>query len=491
MIEEAVKIHDKTQFEIKLNYKFERKKKDASYEVDTYFFLPNSLGINKQTFRKVNFYDSLQSYIRFKTPVYSLEQITAETKSPLALIKNAYRNIVESPNSLNSEEYELQTKLFCSIFASSIRDNTAFIINRDATYDLINLINKQIEELQKIAKSYRALGEIISVPKVNNETFSVHLFGDEYISLVIEKYSYKLLEYLKTKDSISKDDTSLKLLGLIQRENDYRINHNYPSISNKDSDNEELMFRFGVLKKYFDSALFLNRNIEKEGRLIEQIIFSVAAGLAMLVATAIAFYSQSFYGSLTLQLFIVLVVSYMLKDRLKEMTRVVLSKRISKNLFDNKIKLYLEDKYKIGVIRGSFNFIKMKTVPKEILSYREINRPREFDSKFSREKVILYRKKIILSPKTYYNHFHEYKIEAVRDIFRFDVSRFLKKMDNPRKPIFSLTPNGYKKVFGRRVYHVNLIIKYVQQGKEIIHRFRLVLTRNGIKRIEPVVIENF
>jgi hypothetical protein len=39
---------------------------------------------------------------------------------------------------------------------------------------------------------------------------------------------------------------------------------------------------------------------------------------------------------------------------------------------------------------------------------------------------------------------------------------------------------------GTRVYHLNLVIKFTDQFRIRYDRVRLVLDRNGIKRVEPV-----
>ncbi|MEN8192479.1 MAG: hypothetical protein ABFS12_06650 [Bacteroidota bacterium] len=491
MIEDAVKIHDKTQFEIKLNYKFEKKKKDASYEVETYFFLPNSLGVNRHTLRKVNFYDGVQNYIRLKTPVYNLEQICKETESPFVRTKNTYEILAEKNNEQTIELYEYQTKMFANIFAAAIRRNTYFVQSLTKIDEIPNIILRHINSIREISVAFRSLKSIITIVTVDEEERTIHSFADEYLSLLIEKYTFKLLEYLKRSNITGTDVMQNGLLELIKDEVNYRKKNNYTSISNEKSDNEEFMFRFSVLKKYFESVLFLDANREKEGWLLEQVLFGIAAGLAMLFATAIAFFSQSIYGSLTMQLFVVLVISYIFKDRIKELMRFSLTKRVFKFLYDDKTILFVDKRYKVGIIRGSFNFMKWKNLSKLILSIRKKYRSKIFDNKFSEEKIILFKKKISLYPKFYNRMFKELQIDYITDIFRFDVSTLTRKMDNPRKPIFTLTPDGYKKTLGRRVYHVNLIIKYVEQKNTILHRFRLILTRNGIKRIEPVTSETY
>jgi hypothetical protein len=69
---------------------------------------------------------------------------------------------------------------------------------------------------------------------------------------------------------------------------------------------------------------------------------------------------------------------------------------------------------------------------------------------------------------------------------RVDISKFLRKMDNPKKPLFVLTEQGHKVTSGQRVYHLNLIIKFASPFETSYKRFRVVMNRDGMKRIEEV-----
>jgi hypothetical protein len=491
MLERRIKIHGQTQFELKLHYPLDKKKREAEYNVDLYFFLPRSLGITKTTYRKVNFYDSVQNYIRLKTPVYTLEGILEGENSPYLRLKRAYEKLVKQNDEETREEYETHTKLFCSIFASSIRDNTYYLTHDAPHTELDKLIEKQIAAATKIAEKYRELRTVIAVPTVGKELFAVHLYGDEYISLLIEKYSFRILEFLKKhKFRFDKEKISEKLLALIRRELEYRKKNDYSSLPDEKNESEEMMFRFSVLKKYFDSVLSIEMNKEQEGVVLEQVLFAIAAGLAMVFATAVAFVSQSIYGNLTMPFFIALVISYMFKDRIKELTRIALKNIFSKRLYDYRTKLYLDEKHKLGIIRTGFSFVKEEELPKEIVRLRKKNRTKEFDNKFSREKIILFRKSVKLVSRIRASLSGGYQFDSITDILRFDVSRFLAKMDEPRKTIFTLTNSSYKKIHARRVYHVNLIIKFERAALTEYHRYRLVLTRRGIERIEHVTSEN-
>ena len=94
------------------------------------------------------------------------------------------------------------------------------------------------------------------------------------------------------------------------------------------------MFRQGALKKYLEQHSLPGNKGRKRGKFLEQAIYSVAAGIAMVFATMVAFIGQSRYGGLSLPFFIALVISYMFKDRIKELLRLYLSVTLRKWLYD-------------------------------------------------------------------------------------------------------------------------------------------------------------
>ncbi len=489
MITEAIKIHDRYQFEVKLNYLFEKENKVSSYKVEFFVFVPNSLGINYSTYSKKDFYSDVQSYIRFKTPVYFLEQIATFSDSPLNKLEKAFRELVRQPNKETTRNYEYHLQMFSSILKSAIRDHVAFITHKKDTNEILQLALNYLQTIRTIITRFRELGNIINVPVIPSEVFSIFLFADEYNSLLIEKYGFRLLNFLD-KQHVEHEEFKKAMLDFIAQEIEYRKSKGYESIPSEHSDNEKVIFRFSVLKKYLESVLFVDASVKPEGRLLEQLFMGIAAGIAMLFATTVAFWGHYVYGNYTLPIFITLVISYMFKDRIKELTRIYFTSKVLTFLFDHRIKIYTGKKTRIGLFRESFNFIKRKNIPAAVLKIRNMFRTKEFDNKFSREHVFLYQKQIELSPKIYQKIYHDYPISGINDILRFNVSKFLVKMDNPDKPIFVLTSDGYKQVKAQRVYHLNMIIRYVV--KQTVHyaRYRIVLTKKGLKRIEKVVTDS-
>ena len=489
MIEEIIQIHDKYQFEIKLGYASEGNKKAASYDVETYIFLPNSLGINRYSYKKEDFYNDIQGYVRLKTPTVLLKNIVSGESSPLEKLRTSFNQLILKANKRTRSNYEYGIKMFCCILKSAIRDHVYFLSTKENLRDIEDLIIKYIKNIQEITLHFRELRSMINVPTVDKKLFSIYVFGDEYISLLIESYTYEVLEFMKGKDIIHCQTYKRKLLSLVKSEIEYRKNNQYPSIPDEHSDNEGLIFRMGVLKKYMGSVLFLNTRVKEEGELLEQIIFALAAGVAMMFATGVAFFSQIHYEKFSFPLFTALVIGYIFKDRIKELIRVYLWAKIHHVLFDHKMNIYTSPKDKAGWCKESFEFIKEPKIPDKIMQLRDRDHITEIENDWIGEKTILYRKRLRIFGTVLKRAYQDFPLESINDIMRLNIFKFLSKMDDPKKTLYVSDEKGFHKIHGHRVYHLNMIMKYSMKHKAFYKRFRIILNRSGIKRIEEVFFD--
>lgn len=69
-------------------------------------------------------------------------------------------------------------------------------------------------------------------------------------------------------------------------------------------------------------------------------------------------------------LFVALVVSYMLKDRIKEFTRYYLANKMSTRYFDHKIRISVHEK-EVGWAKESMDFIHYKKLPADVVECRQ------------------------------------------------------------------------------------------------------------------------
>lgn len=489
MIEESVKIHDKFSLEIKLGLNVRRKQEVSNFVLNTWLFLPSSLDINPLTYEKRHFYRDMNSNIRLITPVYLLRDIGGEKNTPFTILQKSFENLSSAPSRTNSADYEYQIKMFLSILKSALRDDIAHIIKNTFNEDNDYLIENYINNIDLITSKYRNLRRIINTPTVNKYLLNFYQFGDEYMSNLIEQHTFKLLSALEKNEQ--KDNAHIRdaIIEVINQEINYKRDKGF-SVAKKDDPNRnrDMIFRLGLLKKFADNELFLTANKKKDGVLIEQVYYSIAAGISMIFATIIAFSFQLKFGNFTIPFFVALVIGYMLKDRIKELGRHYFAYRLGRSYFDNKTKISLKNNY-IGWSKEAMDFITEDKVPDEVLKLRDRSAILEAHNRSFSEKIILYRKRVRIFRKKLDNSI-QYNTAGINDIIRFNISSYISKMDNPDFPLFITDDNNAVKVIkGERVYYLNFIMQFKSEDQLFYKRYRVVLNRTGIIDIEKIKLQ--
>ncbi len=487
MIDKSVKIHDKFSLELKFGYSTRRKLKKNLFEVNTWIFIPNSLDINRQTYDKSDFYKDLKSNIRLITPEFLLRDIADRAKSPFIHLESSFNALAVSPTRGNTREYEHQIKMFNSILKSSLRDHREHIVRNIGTEDRDYLISIYLQSSRDILSNYRSLRQIIAVPTVSRELFSLYLLGDEFMSNLIEQHTFLLADEIRKICPELFSRSGHMFTDLIRGEVEYRKSKGFPVAESRGEEEiRELIYRRGVLKKLFESQLFLATRKKKDGFIAEQLIYSIAAGFAMIFATGIAFAFQQKYGNLTIPLFIALVISYMLKDRIKELTRYYFAGKLRKVFFDHKTKISVTADKSVGWCKESFDFVSADKVPANII--RKRGKSLTFDAQSVRgwEKVVLYRKLMKLDRPSLDGIFTHYTITGVNDIIRFNVSNFVHNMDNPEIPFRMLTGDGYEELSGQKVYYLTFVIDLKYDGENQVTVYRVTFNRSGILKVDSL-----
>lgn len=489
-LQEKISIHDKYQFELKYIYPLNRDNPVTEYTVESFLFMPNNLGINSSTYSRDKFYNDMQKYIRLKTPKMHLHSIFTGKACPLEKINQSMEKLCCTPDDEQiASEYIYHMKMFCSITKSAVRDQLAYIKELQPSDDRQQVIELYLKNVEQLLVSFRELKHLVYSAHVDKDISAFYAMADEYLSLLVEKYLNRLVLFLNKSQSKYSHGFVICSVRIICSEQAYRNDNHYPSVPEREKDNEMVVYRQRILKKIMGSILFLKTSIKTEGRILEQFISGIAAGLAMAFATASLLLSQRFFADLTTSLLVVLVISYIFKDRIKEFSRVYMIRWLRKYIYDYKTELRTNMDVKIGFCRELFTFLKEADLSSEIVKIRNKDYLGQLDNGYAPENILYSKKniKIFINPEQ--RMFADLQPDGIIDIIRLNISHFIEKMDNPRKVLF--VPDGDDKIFpvkSRNVYHLNLILKY-HMGKEIEHRkFRIVLSRSGIKRIMEIPI---
>ena len=477
MIEIQTKIHDKFSIEFKVGFSGTEGVKVDHFDVNSWIFIPNGLDINKQTYTKERFYTDMKSNVRLLTPAFALKQMVEGEEAPLLHLKSALKAMMEVPSPERLDEFEFQLKLFASIFKSSIRNESAKImahVDDPHTYERCLVY---VEDVSRVLQSFRSLRD--GIDSHNEEVLTKMGFADEFISHQADIRTMKVLKKLHRSDQQQLKDAFAALADLLVHEKTYKTNRGYShTVIGDEVNNRRLLYRHSLLKKYIESALFLKVNTTQDGQAVKQISFSLAAGLAMMVYLLITMPFQKYLGNYPSLIFFILVLFYILKDRIKELTRWLFAYQLKDKYYDNKTVVSIKNR-QVGWIKEGMDFISDEKVPEQVLKLRDRNKL-EADNKLLEEKIILYRKRVEIDNAVLRNQYN-YEFKGINDIIRYHINYLTKKMDNPESSIDCLDEQlQVQTIRAERVYALHFVMQFKWEDQVEYKVFHVMANRNGI-----------
>lgn len=486
-----IHLRDKWQIELKSEFVPNPKLKKNTFTQEFYLFVPNSLQINEETYSKNQFYRDRTNFIRYKTPEFSLEELYDKNnlKSPLTKLQHL---VTEHQCEEAYLEVEDELKLLGNVFRSSVRENVKKIVYLVRSNSPIEGdIKKICKEIKNLHESYITVQQIYinewKVDRLNSYFF----YADEFISTTANYYLTGLLSEIRDRlPNVSKDTTE-PLCEILEEEQEYRkkVLHE-PSITDEDSvGNEFILYRSSLLNKFILDALLLSTRGVTVKKQFGNLIGSISAGIAMLFFFVLFVYQGRVLIMDSIPFILLTVFLYILKDRIKELVRKGSFKRLSKWFYDYTTAIYSPDeRQNLGKLNERIAFLDELNLSEDIHKIRN----REFHDvleTIKRPEQVIYYKKVLtlLNP----NIGEDIRRQALNLIFRYNIHYFLSKADNPTHDYLKVDPTSFKFIRARlpKVYHLNIIMKNTFQDEDHnqvveLKKFRLVIDKNGIKRIE-------
>ena len=507
IFDSRIKQHDRHRFEIKLDIDLDATAR-SSYEVETYFFVPRALNVGPHNYKKENFYNSSQRYIRFRTPKISLGKICdpALATSPLNRIRQDLARVLagEGDQAL-SDKICGEFRLLGCIIRGELRDYVKIFVEGLATYGgavpaaqrrlfVGEGLENFLGDLKNLETALSSLKAEISDPAVPLKIRETAAFFDEYVSLLLEEYLTSLLDAIRNNPGARERfaDVERGVLAIVTAQSRYRHAMKYPSVLSHGSTNETIIYRRGVLKKFISSVLYLKAEFsEWEG--LTQVFFGLAAGGAMLFAVLVTLFFQQRYAMNSMPFVLAVVISYIFKDRIKDWLKLLFSKSLTRWISDRKIDILDSsgDGARLGLLKEAFTFISDRDIPPDIARLRRIDNITSVDEEGKPERVFKYKKEILLYPEVIIKS-HERRRD-LNDIMRFNIRELVAQADDAAVdyPYVDPASGELRTAVCSRVYHINLVLKYTYFDKEeqvTIHyeRIRIVVGKDGIVRLEEV-----
>ena len=372
--------------------------------------------------------------------------------------------------------------MFCAIFKSALRNATNTILKANSADISTPALIEIVEDVTRITEAYR---QLIRDHTGDDFAPTVLLHGDEYMSHLIGIQAARLLRFMDAHPENDYGNARQKYQQLIHQEVAYKESMGYSHITpHDDVANRNLVYKHGLLKKYVESALYLKQDTTNDGAAMKEITFSIAAGFAMLVSTLIAWPFQKYLGSYPFLIFIILIVAYMFKDRIKDFARNLFVHRLKSKYFDHKTTLHFKEE-NIGWIKEGMDFINDAKTPERVLAIR--NRSSlEADNALQQERTILYRKQVQIDNRGLRNRY-EYSFDGIHDIMRFHIQEYTRKMDDPTLLVDTLIENStLESVPTLRVYIIHIVLQFIHEEETEYRGFRITATRDGIVACEEV-----
>jgi len=493
------RVHDKTHLEFAIDYPFAHER--ARYVWEAYFFVPESFRLAQTTYDKAQIYDDLLSYVRLAVPEVPLEQLAAEASSNRedSLFSGLEETLRAASRAADGSDASRTAVRRLRVFACIVRsagldaqramlDDLASAVDAD---DAMGSVRGFVATTGRILSGYReklAFGATVEVP----EEVGVALrWVDEDLSLYLEQLLATASASLakRARDGGDFGEASAQLAAAAVAESRYRKERGYPSVGTSGATRRELEhfeFRRHVLKRFTSSVLWLRHEIRDGQFWAVQTLYAFAAALAMAFALFATLRAMEYQEYLALYA-VVLIVSYAVKDRMKAILQTKLSHWANKRFADHTWTIRDEERGEtVGVVKERAGFRAFVRLPAPVLAARRATREHALEE-FARPETVLWHEKAVeVQPR------RQGKLPSpmMTEIFRLNIESWLANTDDPNRTVTFADPdeNVVCSVRARRVYNLNVVyrLRGEEGGDTGWRRIRVVVTRKGIERIDPI-----
>ncbi len=509
LIDTKVEVHDRKQFELKLEYQPSGTDPQSEYLVETLLFIPKSLNIDEATWSREQFYRDLHNYVRLKTPVLSFDELLTGSHSPLLQLEQRIALGLMGPVS----EVVYDAKMLACVLRGSLRRfargmkkecqhllrgaETAHCAPPETPEQLRSLARKSISATGEILRRFRSTSaQLAEKYPLGQKAEAALRLVDEYLSLLVEQYFRRIVVNMEAMPKTGVySELRRDLMDVVIADESYRRTNRLPSVLAPQGDNEEYSHRVGFLKKFCMNILFLKVQRRVQRQAWEEILVAFSAACAMALALTATLAAQNRLPQVGFNFFMVAVGAYVLRDRAKDVMRNFLGKYLSKFLYERTTRIVdpvTQDD--VGVCSERVDYNGSVQVPEDIAALRQKDDLVMVAQGELAETVIRYRKKIVLDSEML-PRLGDGLVSGVTDIIRLNIGRLLHDMDDPEYALEYVDIDDFS--VGRlqlaKRYRVDVAFRFmVDDGntkQTTVQLIRFVLDRNGIKRMSELAPE--
>lgn len=522
-INTASTIHDRFQFESTFEFDLQPQAEETHkrYEIDVYFFLPRSMGVNSNNYNRDHFYGDLTHYLRIRTP--QVEK-WSRFKQHEWIIASAdryfeYHLFTRQRQALIDFVVE-EVKLFGCFANTQLKRIRAHMIRltQKKQSDLsrrAHVLRRRLESLCQMIHMFRQRylqpikqNHVLTDPEVRK----VFLLVDEYLSYRLEVSLIHCVQLLNTHE-LDLPQLNEHFHAILTDEIAYRSSEGVVNLENSQHAalREAYYYRLGLLKKYISDVLYVQlQNVQKD-KAYRNLVAASGAALAATWATLtdiqrLRLTADGGLDSMGFRLLIIVllgVIAYVFKDRIKELSKEYFNEKLKHYLPDFEYQMfynhfslntYQKETIKVGGAKEFMRYLKKGALSPEVLYLRELGHVADVEPE-RLEEIIHYSKKMTFDIESVQDHLSQ--VRFIKDIVRFDISDFLAKLDDPNKNLrYFDREKGICMIEAPKVYHLNVLFRYSlshrqgnqwQSRKIEFERVRIILNKRGIVRIEQVL----
>jgi hypothetical protein len=516
-LEVEAEVHDRHQLEFRFNYAIGGPDAGRRYRLDAFVFVPRNVGVSRTNYARETFYADVTALMRLDAVPLPLEDLARPDcpASPLYVLDRAIEAFRASRRPPPSLPLATQAKLYAYLYTAAIHREVSSLRARvdralgarpDEAAD--GLEDDAAAALARaragLAAFRRVRAAFAPFELIAHERFVEALrAADEYMSLFLEERLAPLALALG-EDARYLDGSGraarlrLAIAELLREEARYRAKHGFLAVGREGlGDGEYFEYRLSLLKKSVHQALYLDARTARGDTFLRNAIGAVGAALAAIwafLATPLPTTFASVGGGARVLFFVGVVLAYVMKDRTKALTNEYLSRRLRRH--DHVFEIEGPSLAAMGLaglrvgLTEAMSFLSSAAVPAEVRELR-LSRRTVRTAEAASEEVIRYRKELVVkSPPDAGRLADGFQL---RDILRFNVRHFLVRLDDPLDPVvyFDAHAGTFVEANLPKVYHLNLVLRLERtdadgRGEARLVRFRLVINKEGIVRVDPV-----
>ncbi len=480
----AWRIHDRTHLEFAVDYPVDAKSGATTWEWQAYFFVPESLRLDGKTYDKQDIYADLQSYVRFAVPDVSFGELAGVALDDLrAVVRKG------DPTAITRE-----LRLFaCRVRAAGVQARRSITEALEGDSDLrstaLAATARMVADARRLTAGLRE--QLASLPQGDDTLHTAACWVDEDISRLIETLLGSLAVRLATADAPASLHQSVVDAAVAEAR--YRKEHELEGVGRLGigkAEVEALEFRRHVLKRFTSSVLWLKPEVREGARIVLEVLYAFAAGVAMAFALAAAFWNGNPMDNERMWMWsAIAVLAYIGKDRIKASLQQMFSKAVSRHFPDRR--WHIRDRERgivLGKVEEQSAFVPFEAIPEPAMAKRRSTRKHPLEEQARPEKVLWHRKLVRLSADRVAEA--DPRFDALTEIFRLDLRRWLAHTDDPKRKIVFADPDEGRicEAVAPRVYNIGVVYRLRRKDDDSApwHRIRVVVSRKGIRRIDHV-----